>query len=99
MMSAPAAARAPAIASPMPRRHPVTRATLPVRSNGPGTGSAIAAGPAIDQNLDLVAAFERVEGVVDVVQGHDAGDQVVCWDAATGDQVDGAFHVGAFIDP
>src|SRR5690242_12196726 len=98
MMSAPASASPHAMARPMPRRQPVTRATLPVRSNSCETGSRILAALAVHQDLDLAAAFQRVERVVDLAERYDARDERDGRDGSLGQQADGAFDVAPLVD-
>src|SRR5690348_3926882 len=98
MMSAPASARAQAIARPIPRRQPVTTATLPLRSNRSARGSGIVAALAVDQDLHVTAAFQRVERLVDLAEGHDAGDELVGRDGSLSQQVDGPLDVATLVD-
>ena len=68
-MSAPARASASAIASPMPRRQPVTSATLPERSN------ITARRRAVDEHLHRLARVHRPERLRHPVERHDVRDQ------------------------
>ena len=72
MMSAPAAASASAIARPIPRRAPVTSASL--------TGREVEAASCLrprsrSRIFSAVAGFQRVERLGHAVERHDRGDQ------------------------
>src|SRR5205814_5067896 len=102
MMSAPASASPRAMAKPMPRRQPVTTATLPVRSNRcdteSGFGSGIGCALAVDQDLHFTAAFQRVERLVDLADRYHPGDELVGWDGSLRQEVDGTFDVPSLVD-
>ena len=89
--SAPAQASASAMASPIPRRAPVTTASRPASENGDGllaAGGRSLARPAIDQHLHhLRARLKRRERLGRAIERLDRRDQLRRRDRASGQQL------------
>ena len=92
-MSAPAAASASVIASPIPRRQPVTSATLPVRSKL--TRRPRRSRPGSSSPFRRRAPRMRLRSR----RGGRRRDESVDGDLAVGEQADRVVEVGTFVDP
>src|ERR1035441_4700044 len=91
-MSAPASARATAIALPMPRRAPVTRAVLPLRLNF--SSMVTVSVRTTHENFHAVAAaFHAVHGVFQAVQRQHIGNQLFERQPARRRQFDGQLEI------
>src|SRR5436190_9827329 len=91
-MSAPASARATAIALPMPRRAPVTSAVLPLRSNL--SRMVTESVRATYQNLHArAAAFHTVHGLFQAGEREHVGNQFGEREPARRREFDGQFEI------
>src|SRR5579875_12606 len=99
-MSAPALARASAIASPMPRLTPVTRARRPVRSKGAALrgGTRFISAPQIDQYFhDPGTGLQRIEGSLRFRDRFHYRDQIPGRKGPAREQAHGLFEVLTFV--
>src|SRR5512133_1673248 len=96
-MSAPASARAVAIAIPMPRRAPVTRAVLPLRLNLSRIVTE-SVRTAYENLHAIAAAFHAVHGLFKAGERQDAGNQLGKREPLGGRELNGEFEIFRLVD-
>src|SRR5690349_7917609 len=98
MMSASASARASAMALPMPRRAPVTRAVFPSSLNRSRMFTGLLLGARYEDLHHGAAAFHLMQRVLHTLERAGGGDDAVERHLAPGGQTNGGIEVLRFVD-